>query len=70
MFKNSDPISPNPKTRNSFQNGYLTPNDYGRDLKTPDTTRKGSVDPMRRPESINVKEVQGRLHSIRERMKS
>lgn len=39
-------------------------------VKTPGNgSRQGSVDPQR-PGSINFREMQGKLHSIRERMKS
>jgi hypothetical protein len=69
MFKLSKPTSPQIKTRNQMQGGFLTPNDYTRDVKTPEAggSRKGSVD---RAASVNAREIQGKLSIIRERMKS
>lgn len=67
MFKLSKPTSPQIKTRNQI-GGFLTPNDYTRDVKTPEAgSRKGSVD---RAASVNAREIQGKLSMIRERMKS
>ena len=67
MFKLSKSTSPQIKTRNQI-GGFLTPNDYTRDVKTPEAgSRKGSVD---RAASVNAREIQGKLSMIRERMKS
>ena len=68
MFKLSKPTSPQMKTRNQMGQGFLTPNDYTRDVKTPEAgSRKSSVD---RAASVNAREIQGKLSMIRERMKS
>lgn len=67
MFKLSKPTSPSYKSRNQL-GGFLTPNDYAREVKTPEAgSRKGSVD---RAGSVNFREMQGKLTQIRERMKS
>ena len=67
MFKLIKPTSPQIKTRNQI-GGFLTPNDYTRDVTTPEAgSRKGSVD---RAASVNAREIQGKLSMIRERMKS
>ena len=67
MKKQRDENKKHGKTRNQI-GGFLTPNDYTRDVTTPEAgSRKGSVD---RAASVNAREIQGKLSMIRERMKS